>query len=351
MAKKEKHPPVKRAPTHGELVKWKREGRRQHWILVGGVLAIVAVVAMVAYGYYARVYKPDRAESNKLQQTVLKVGNKDFSLRYVTDILNFYAAQSQTAPQTYMFDTVVKLLEYNELLNQAPADLGLALKPGELDAQIKTIVMPSGPPASDFNTYYKQQLLRLQLTDREFRDIVTADLQRTKLTDYYTAKVPSSTDQVHVQGILTTKNSVAAIGDRLVYTGDTFSAVVTDASLDSTSKSKGGDLGWIAPGERGPQFDSVAFNLQPGILSQPLTDETNASPGAVWLVNVLEKQSGRAVDDTQKQSIATRAVSQWFTDQAQSETSAGNIVVAFTDAQKTWALNYLNTHPKPTAAQ
>ena len=72
--------------------------------------------------------------------------------------------------------------------------------------------------------------------------------------------------------------------------GDDFAALARAHSDDAVSAAKGGDLGWINPGDLDPQFEEVMTGLAPGKLSAPFRTQFG------WhLVQVLER---RTIDDT-----------------------------------------------------
>jgi peptidyl-prolyl cis-trans isomerase SurA len=56
---------------------------------------------------------------------------------------------------------------------------------------------------------------------------------------------------------------------KLLYTGGDFSVIAQEFSEDENSKYKGGMLGKIKRGETLEEFESVIFDLKPGVVSQP----------------------------------------------------------------------------------
>lgn len=72
--------------------------------------------------------------------------------------------------------------------------------------------------------------------------------------------------------------------------GEDFAALASAHSDDFLSAVKGGDLGWVSPGQSSKKFEEAADNLDPGVISQPVRTEYG------WhLIQVLER---RTLDDT-----------------------------------------------------
>jgi len=357
---KKKKTVVKRAPTAGELAKWQKQKRRNRLVFIFGVLVIVAVLALIGYGYYDSVYQPDHAEANKLHKTVVKVNDKKFSLEYIIDVMRFLNQQeankaassssnSAVTAKTYTLDEAVQVIEYDELLQQAAPGLGISISEDDLQAKLKSIILPTDAPedlAEDqFLKYYNAVLKAQNISDKEFRALVTGDLLRPKLQDYLKAQVPKSAEQVHAQGMLVDKSMVTNVADRLVFTVDSLAQVAQETSLQSNSQTSGGDLGWLIKGVVGTKFDDVVFNLEPGVLSQPIDDETGQTTNGVWLVSVLEKASDKALDDSQVTSFATVAYSKWFKQQLQEGLDSKKVVNKLDDSIRTWATEYMAKHP------
>ncbi|OYW39527.1 MAG: molecular chaperone SurA [Hydrogenophilales bacterium 12-61-10] len=82
---------------------------------------------------------------------------------------------------------------------------------------------------------------------------------------------------------------------------------------DDGSASKGGDLGWINPGDTVPEFEKAMNALQPGELSQPVQ-----SPFGWHLIEVLERRSQDVTQERQKlqarQAIRERKAEEAFQD-------------------------------------
>jgi peptidyl-prolyl cis-trans isomerase SurA len=112
-------------------------------------------------------------------------------------------------------------------------------------------------------------------------------------------------DQTHVRHILVKTNDQVNEQDartrleqlriRLVG-GEDFAALARSHSDDPVSAVKGGDLGWLSPGDTVPEFEHQITELRAGDFSQPFR-----SPQGWHLVQVVERRSHDNTDESMKQ--------------------------------------------------
>lgn len=69
--------------------------------------------------------------------------------------------------------------------------------------------------------------------------------------------------------------------------GKDFAKLAKKYSEDEATKNKGGDLGFFSSGRMVPAFEEVAFNLEPGKISEPIK-----TPYGFHLIKVTEKKEG-----------------------------------------------------------
>ena len=111
-------------------------------------------------------------------------------------------------------------------------------------------------------------------------------------------------DQTHVRHILIRVDERTSAAearhklDRLrirIQGGEDFAKLAKARSDDTGSAPKGGDLGWVNPGDLVPQFEHVMNQLKPGEISQPF-----ASPFGWHIAQVLERRSQDNTDQFQR---------------------------------------------------
>lgn len=125
------------------------------------------------------------------------------------------------------------------------------------------------------------------------------------------AGAPTSIQQTHVRHILIKTNQIVSPADakrkltelkqRLDNNAAKFEELAKLFSND-LSASKGGDLGWIYPGDTVPDFERAMDALQPGQVSEPIE-----SPFGFHLIQVLERKRDDVSQERQRQ-IARQAI-------------------------------------------
>ena len=108
------------------------------------------------------------------------------------------------------------------------------------------------------------------------------------------------------------RQRLAAMRERIVSGGADFGELAKQNSEDA-SASKGGELGWIAPGDTVPEFERVMNALKDGEVSQP-----TQTPFGWHLVQVQERRSEELSADRKKiaarQAIRSRKADEAYQD-------------------------------------
>lgn len=131
-----------------------------------------------------------------------------------------------------------------------------------------------------------------------------------KLLGERTKSAPGGVVQTHVRHILLRANDGLTdqqARDRLeklrreILAGADFAKLARENSEDS-SAAKGGDLGWIAPGDTVPEFERVMDSLKPGEVSEPFQ-----TPFGWHIAQVIERRS-EALPEEKKKAAARQAI-------------------------------------------
>jgi peptidyl-prolyl cis-trans isomerase SurA len=131
-----------------------------------------------------------------------------------------------------------------------------------------------------------------------------------KLVDERSLNKAMVVEQTHARHILVKVNESASEAeakariDRLrerIVGGEKF-ADVARANSEDTSSAKGGDLGWLSPGDTVPQFEQAMDKLKPNELSQPVR-----TPFGWHLIEVLGRRK-QDVTETRRREQARAAL-------------------------------------------
>ena len=131
--------------------------------------------------------------------------------------------------------------------------------------------------------------------------------------------MPAQVQQTHARHILIKTSEIVSDADarrrlvdlreRIVQGGASFAELARQHSAD-ISAAKGGDLGWIYPGDTVPEFEQVMDALKPGEISQPVQ-----SPFG-WHLIVVEERRVQDVSDDRKRAAARNALRERKSDEA-----------------------------------
>jgi peptidyl-prolyl cis-trans isomerase SurA len=130
---------------------------------------------------------------------------------------------------------------------------------------------------------------------------------------------PAAVQQTHVRHILIKVNQVVTaaearrklleLKERMDNKAATFEDLAKLYSND-LSASKGGDIGWVYPGDTLPEFEKVMNALQPGEVSQPVQ-----TTFGYHLIQVIERKSEDVSKERQRQ-VARQAIRERKLDEA-----------------------------------
>lgn len=265
MAKKKREKPQRILTPH-QISHWEQQKKRQRIILMTGIFVIVAALAIVIVGWYLGQYKP-------LRETIIKVNNTEFTMDYYVEMLKIEGSYPQTPDVSYVADSVLQNIPRNELIRQGALELGISVTDEEVKKALKDNDLP----------------------DKEaYRDLVRHQLLTERLLDvHFDPQVPLFAEQRQVMAMMLESESQALDVTSKLVSGDDFSELAEEMSLEPFSRNKGGDFGWVPRTillEMLPaSIVNAIFDHEVGELSQPIYDEEAEKFVGYWLVEVLER--------------------------------------------------------------
>ena len=269
-------------------------------VIICAAVFLAGILSWVGYGYY-QDYKSD-----PMREVILKVNGIPFTMEYFVDTLDIYVGNyiSNTVntyldfymqAYNYTREEAVQELTLNaisdlsqntdnigdvitdqvaddiinaELLRQGAEELGIEVTSGEIDARLEEYGLPD---------------------NKVYQDIIRATLLQEKVREYFDPGLNTTTQQAHLQVMLTESEDVADEVIAEVESGGNFTALAEVYSCNSTVE---GDLGWL-PMELMPTtlIADAAFNLTPGETIHRIHDATAIKNIGYWLIEVTGAQN------------------------------------------------------------
>ena len=171
-------------------------------------------------------------------------------------------------------------------------------------------------------TTSKAEYEKLGLTEADFKNLVLRDLLRKKLYEVITADVEPFEEQVWARHILAIDEETAkSIRERLLK-GEDFAALAAEFSQDTSNKDSGGDLGWFGMGQMVPEFETAAFALSVGEISQPVNTDYG------WHIIQVIGHEKRPLSADAFTQLKDTVFNEWLAE-ARTEAEAAGLLVIF----------------------
>ncbi len=172
-----------------------------------------------------------------------------------------------------------------------------------------------------YQDQYKQTLKAyeaLGLNDSSFRYyFFESALYRDRVQAKITASITHQQEQVWARHILVTDEATAKDIQAQLAAGADFATLAAKYSIDTSTKDKGGDLGWFGRGKMVAEFEKVAFSLKVGEISQPVK-----STYGYHIIQVLGHEA-RPLTDQEYQDAVTANFTAWL----EAQRASSNVVI------------------------
>ena len=188
------------------------------------------------------------------------------------------------------------------LIAQEAARQNISVTDAEIDTAFQEIVQQLGSQQA-----FEQVLAQAGQTIDEARQILRTQMLNNKMRDKIVANIQTG-EQVHARHILVDSLATAQALLAQIQAGSDFGQVAQQSSLDTTTKSSGGDLGWFPRGVLpSKELEDAAFALQPGQISTVIQ-----SAFGYHLLQVLERDAARPLEGEQLVLVQQQAMESWL---------------------------------------
>lgn len=190
----------------------------------------------------------------------------------------------------------------NSIVEQAAQQQSISVGDQDVNNRIQQMIDDAGG-RDKFDNYLKTTQLSLDDLCTQIRASIFGEIMLTRVT----ASMPTKADQVHAAQILLSSQADATSVLAQVKAGKDFAALAKQYSKDEATRDNGGDLGWFPKGIWPPEFEAVAFQLQPGQVSDVVSTQLG-----FHIIKVLERDQARELSPELLQNARQQAFLAWL---------------------------------------
>ena len=188
------------------------------------------------------------------------------------------------------------------IIEQAAAAQSITVSDAQWNAEVQKTINDAGG-----QTPFELSLAQNDLTFSDFRRTVRINLLEAQLRDKVIPPPPARGEQVHVRHILFGDKAQADSALAQLKAGADFATLAKQYSLDSSSRTQGGDLGWLPHGLTALEFEKAAFALSKNQLSGVVS-----SPFGFHLIQLIERDANRPLTADMQLAVRENAFAQWL---------------------------------------
>lgn len=325
------------------------------------VAVAVIAVALIGVGIFTRFWE----ESGRPKELAIQVGEVKYNLGYYADRTRLYVGDSGSAranslPPTTALPIVTADIIEEAVALQFAADEGITVTKDDVDTRLRAqfsvglntpeatpeAAQPSPESAQEqadaatralasavarpntFDAIYRGELQRTGLSDKEYRDMTQAKIMISRLKDKFSAAVPAAAESIHYEQILVRDATAADDVVRRLNIGEDFATLARQLSIDTNTRDKGGDLGWVARGGLDPSSEALLFSLPVGAIQR------STSSQGIYVYKILERAASRPLDEQMKAKVGTQSYSNWLQSKLQTLTPQNNMDLTSGDPTK-----------------
>ncbi len=182
---------------------------------------------------------------------------------------------------------------------------------GEIDRAISDFT--ANLPKS---TSYNKFLSNNSLSDNDVRAMMAITVRRDNMQSYLAAQIVPPLYEVHAREMTFSTLQDANNNLKQLKNGADFAKLATK-SVDTSTNTKGGDLGWLAKGQYAQTIASNTSGIVDNWIFDPARKPNELSPvitenGAYHIVQILQIDPARSVDATTLSSLQSNALNSWL---------------------------------------
>ena len=338
------------------------ERKRQRIAMTVGTILIMAIVAIVAVGYYREFYNPPRVTAGAIRGVEFSMGDLVERIRVIQGINRYQGGKVDLS--VVPFEYLQGLLN-SEILRQAAPGIGIYVTKENVDEVIKGRFYPVAPAGQEtdpgqldleFESNYQNFLTQVNLSDGVYRRIVEEGLQRQQLALFLARDIPESMEQVEIEWIrLEFDGPVQADEVKARLEAEDFQQVAAEVNASAGFADTDGYVGWVPEGAF-PDFDKMLFStdersalLEVGDISDPqFTGEDG-----IFIIHKLSGLEERELSPLMRYKLTMEMVEGWQETQLTQGSHDGWLEINFDSDRYAWVADQVRLTaprvPKPPA--
>jgi parvulin-like peptidyl-prolyl isomerase len=273
---------------------------------------VIAAGGVVGYA----VLSDYLADRNRPGATAVRVDDVKYDLRYFTDRVKALVQSSggagSVSAQTAIPQMIDQLVE-EVIMRRFGSEKEIAATEDEINSDIATRMGLTGKDDPNFQTRFQEELTRTGIDEAQYRDMAAASVIRKKLLEKFTAEVPASAESIRYRQILVRDQAAADDLRERIEAGGDFATVAQENSLDTVTKSEGGEVGWVPRGVLEEKVEEQLFGQEVNVITT-----YSAGTGGAYVFQVEEESPDRPLDENQKSVLAQKALADWVTEKRDS---------------------------------
>lgn len=111
---------------------------------------------------------------------------------------------------------------------------------------------------------------KIGLNEKDIQKLYRVQLISQKVYELITADIPTEEEQLWARHILVATAEEAQDVLKRLHNGEDWTTIAAEVSTDTSNKDRGGDLGWFGKNAMVTEFESAAFELEIGEISDPV---------------------------------------------------------------------------------
>ena len=285
----------------------KEETKRSTLLTI--LVAVVVVLLIGAIAGYA-IY---RQEIAPFETVVLRIDEKEIKMRYFLKRLRMTQGKPSFGGPLSLLGMIAQEEIIKEKASKPPYNLSATEE--EVVDFLKTIARQGGESITDleYREWYRQQLNQTQFTELEYNELAKMNVLSQKLREYLAVRAPTVAEQVHLYMIVQKSPEAAQKVQQRLDAGEDFFQLAREVNPSVDTRENKGDLGWYTKNGLQTRLAQLAFQLEVGDHSQPIS----LSKDAFVIVKVVDKEAAREMSKEMQERQKFKLVEQMAANELQ----------------------------------